>query len=210
MDSRRDLERRLSAVRGFEQPRLAYEQYQTPAPLAASLLHLAALQGDLQGRPIVDLGTGTGILAIGAALRGAPRVIGIERDAAAIAIARANESSIALPVPVTWVRADAARAPLCPPGPVTVVMNPPFGAQRGHEHADRGFLETAAEIAAVSYSIHNANSEAFVDAFARDHGGTVTHAFASTIPLDRQFPHHDQARREIDVEAFRIAWTGDG
>lgn len=206
MTSKRALERRLAGLDGFESPEVDLEQYPTPAGLAAHLLHLADLQGDLDGRPVVDLGAGTGVLAIGAALRGAGPVVGVERDGAALSVARRNEARVGPPVDVHWVQGDATRGPLCPVEPVTVVMNPPFGAQRGARHADRAFLETAAGIAAVSYSIHNADSHYFVEAFAGDEGGTVTHAFAAEMDIERQFDFHAEDARTIDVEVFRIVW----
>ena len=206
MASRRALERRLAGLATFEQPRVDLEQYPTPADLAAHLVHLADLQGDLD-RPVVDLGCGTGVLALGAALRGAPRVVAVERDPAALAVARANERSLDAPVAVDWVIGDATRPPLAP-GDLTVLMNPPFGAQRGNRHADRAFLAAAADLATVSYSLHNGDSREFVEAFAADRGGRVTHAFAATLDLDRQFAFHAHDRAALDVEAFRVAWDG--
>lgn len=108
---------------------------------------------------------------------------------------------------VCWVRADATRAPLCPAEPATVIMNPPFGAQAANEHADRAFLETASRISAVSYSIHNTDSEPFVRAFADDNAGDVTHAYAATVELPRQFDFHTAAGEPLDVEIFRIEWA---
>ncbi|MFT4923574.1 MAG: putative methylase, partial [Haloarculaceae archaeon] len=89
----------------------------------------------------------------------------------------------------------------------TVVMNPPFGAQAGNEHADRAFLETTADIADVSYSIHNAESADFVEAFAGDNAGEVTHAFAAEFDLPRTYEFHDEKRKQLDVQVFRIAWS---
>ena len=206
MSTKRALERKLARLEGFEEPRVDLEQYPTPADLAANLLHLADLQGDLEGRTVVDLGAGTGILAIGAALRDPARVVGVERDLDALAVARRNESRVGPAVSIDWLCGDATRPPLCPDSPVTVVMNPPFGAQRGRRHADRAFLDTAAEIGSVSYSIHNADSHDFVEAFAADEGGTVTHAFAAVLDVERQFPFHEEETRALDVEAFRIEW----
>jgi len=206
MTPKRALERGLAHLDGFDEPRVELEQYPTPADLAANLLHLADLQGDLEGHNVVDLGAGTGILAIGAALAGAGRVVGVERDRDALAVARQNASRVEPAVSADWLCGDATRPPLCPDGPVTVVMNPPFGAQRGRRHADRAFLETAARIAGVSYSIHNVDSRDFVEAFAEDEGGTVTHAFAAVLDVERQFPFHEEETRALDVEVFRIEW----
>jgi putative methylase len=86
-------------------------------------------------------------------------------------------------------------------------MNPPFGAQSGNEGADRAFLETAAAIGDVSYSVHNAGSESFVESFAEDNGGTVTDAFAAEFELPRQFDHHTTESQSIDTEVFRIEWS---
>lgn len=198
------LERELSVVSGFEEPSPRLEQYPTPADIAAHLVHLAAVQGDLE-RTIVDLGTGTGMLALGAALSGAPCVVGIDRDQSALTRARENERRVAPPTRPDWVRGDATDPPLAVEN-ATVVMNPPFGAQRGNEHADKAFLETTADIAGISYSIHNAGSRSFLEAFAEDRGGTVTHAFAVDLDLPRQFDFHTAARQTIDAEAYRIEW----
>ncbi|WP_129115851.1 METTL5 family protein [Halegenticoccus tardaugens] len=210
MATKRALEGQLAVVAGFENPSVALEQYPTPPDLAAHVVHVADLQGDVEGRTVVDLGTGTGMLALGAALRGPARVVGLELDPSALRTARENQRRVGTTTPIHWVVGDAARAPLClcPTEPTTVVMNPPFGAQDGASGADRPFLATAASMADVSYSVHNAGSEAFVEAFAADNGGEVTHAFRATFELDRQFDFHEADRAEIETEVFRIEWTG--
>ncbi|UPV99819.1 METTL5 family protein [Halorussus gelatinilyticus] len=212
------LERRLSRVEGFADPRLDLEQYPTPADLAAHLVHLAGVQGDLAGKTVVDLGTGTGMLALGAAFHAPERVLALDRDPAALSQARENERRVAETAgdePATdieWLLADATRAPVCPasaPGDrsnATVLMNPPFGAQSGNEHADRAFLATAGDLAGVSYSIHNAGSQSFVEAFAADEGGEVTHAFRAELELSRRFGHQTSEREVLDAEVFRIEW----
>lgn len=201
---KRELERRLSAVEGFDDPVAEREQYRTPSPIAAHVVHLAALHGDLD-RPVLDLGAGTGMLAIGAALAGARRVVGLDLDASAIAGARENAASVAPDAGIDWVLGDATRAPVCAED-ATVLMNPPFGAQQGARHADRAFLETAADLAAVSYSIHNRGSEAFVESFADDHGAEVTHAYAAAFEIPHQFEFHEEDSRTISTEVFRIEW----
>lgn len=205
MVSRRTLARRLEPVADFSDPSLALEQYPTPAEIAAHLLHVAALQGDVSGRTVVDLGTGTGVLALAAASLDPDRVIGLEIDPDALATARRNERRVEPNTPVEWVAGDASRAPLCCSDAV-VVSNPPFGAQRGREHADRPFLERAAEIARVSYSIHNAGSRSFVESFAAERGGEVTHAFRVELDVERRFDFHEDERRTLEAEAYRIRW----
>lgn len=202
MATRRALAQQLERVAPFPDPTVDLEQYVTPAEVAASLIHEGDLRGDL-ARPVVDLGTGTGMLAIAAALRGA-RAIGVDIDDAPLSVAEQNAESLG--VDVAWIRGTVGYLPLCPNG-TTVVMNPPFGAQRANRGADRPFLAAAADIATVSYSIHNAQSRAFVERFATDHGGRITDAFAVTLDLPHQFAFHTDAVRSIDAEAYRIDWT---
>lgn len=205
MASKRALEQQLSRVRGFDAPWAALEQYSTPADIAAHLVHLADLNGDLDG-VVVDLGTGTGTLALGAALRGPRRVIGIERDPAALALARDNERRVAPATGIDWLLADATRPPLGGSG-ATVLMNPPFGAQHGNEGADRRFLDATREFADVVYSIHNAGSRGFVESFVADGGGDITHAYELALEIDRQFDFHDEERTTIRAECYRIVWS---
>jgi putative methylase len=207
MPTKSALAQQLGVVAGFSDPRADLEQYRTPPELAATLVHRADLEGDVQDRTVVDLGCGTGMLALGAALRGPETAVGVDIDPGPLATARANERTVGSTASVSWVRADATDAPLCPPAETTVVMNPPFGAQSGNEHADRAFLETAAEISTVSYSLHNEGSEAFVESFATDNGGEVSHAFAAAFDLPKQFDFHDDERRSITAELYRIEWA---
>jgi putative methylase len=206
MPSKRALAGQLAVVAGFENPRVALEQYPTPPEIAAHVVHVADLNGDVEAKTVVDLGTGTGMLALGAALRGPARVVGVELDGDALGTARENRKRVGTTTPIHWIQADATRAPLCLDGPVTVVANPPFGAQDGNAHADRAFLETTAELADVSYTVHNAGSREFVEAFVADAGGEVTHAFEATFELDRQFDFHEADSRELTTEVFRVVW----
>jgi putative methylase len=205
--TRRRLAQELGVVTGFEDPVVALEQYHTPPDLAAHLVHVADLEDDIEDETVLDLGCGTGMLTLAAALRSPARAVGVELDAEALATARANERRVGARADVAWVRADATRLPLDPPA-CTVLMNPPFGAQDGNEHADRAFLATAAAVSRVSYSVHNAGSEAFVESFAEDNGGEVTHAFRAELELPHQFDHHEAEAGVVDAEVFRIRWRG--
>lgn len=201
---KRALARRLAALDGFQDPDVESEQYPSSPELAASLIHLADLESDLD-ELVVDLGAGTGLLALAAATRDPKQIVGVEQDWSALDIARLNETTIAADTTVDWVQADATRIPLgC--SDATVVMNPPFGAQHGRRGADRDFLDTARAIGVVTYSIHNAGSRDFIEAYAADHGGDVTHAFAAELPVDAQFDFHASDRANIPVEVFRVEW----
>lgn len=197
----RDLERELSRVPPHPAPRVELEQYATPASLAAPLLLEAWALGDVEGRRVVDLGTGTGVLALGAALLGAASVTGVDVDAASLRIAEAEARRLG--VTVAWVEADVAE---WAGAADTMIMNPPFGAQR--RGADRAFLATAFRTAPVVYSLHNAGTRAFVEAQAEAAGFVVTHAWLLRFPLRHQYRHQERAVVEVDVVALRMENKG--
>jgi len=192
---KKQLEMLLERVEGFSRPSATLEQYSTPAPLAASLLYLAYMRRELDF--VVDLGCGTGILAIGAALLGA-RTVGVEMDARALAVARQNASR--MKVQVDFIRADVSTLVLKRAS--TVVMNPPFGAQKASQ-GDRAFLRKAVQIADVVYSIHNAGSEEFVRQYIAP--CTVEEVYRSQIPIKRSLPFHSREVKNIEVELYRIS-----
>ncbi len=191
---KRRLEMILEGVRGFSSPDPGMEQYFTPPAVAARLLYQAYLNGDLGG-VVFDLGCGTGVLAIGAALLGAPWVVGFDRDLGALRIAR--ENSRRLSVDVDFVACNiwdvSGKAGV-------VVMNPPFGAQV--RFGDRPFLRKALEVADVVYSIHNAGSYSFVKSFISP--AVITWRCEVSFPLKRTFMFHKKDIVHIKVEIYRI------
>ena len=60
----KNLEIRLQKVAGFEKPKAEFEQYMTPAPLAARFLFDAFLHGDIEGMKVLDLGCGKGLTSL--------------------------------------------------------------------------------------------------------------------------------------------------
>jgi putative methylase len=195
------LEMTLQRVDGFSSPRPALEQYQTPAPLAARLLFHALMKGDIEGKVVCDLGSGTGVLAIGAALLGAASVKGIDVDKKAVDIAYANAEL--LDADVKFIVADVKDQTLpevlslCD----TVIMNPPFGAQK--VHADRPFIDLAISVAPVIYSIFNAGSTQFIKTYTTDRA-EIDERVGGVFAMKRTFSFHTQDIQEIGVEILRL------
>lgn len=200
----KQLEMALQRLAGFSRPKAALEQYQTPAPLTARLLYHALMKGDIVGKRVVDLGCGTGMLAIGAALLGAGSVTGLDIDEGALAVAR--ENARLLDAEVTFLSADLRdgdcreRIGACD----TVVMNPPFGAQTAH--ADRPFIDCALSVADVTYSIFNAGSIPFVEAYTAQRA-EITEKIGGAFPIKRTFAFHKKDVQEIEVEILRLKRT---
>jgi putative methylase len=193
---KKDLEIVLQGLAPHPSPSPRLEQYATPAGIAAEVLFLAAQLGDIQGRKVVDLGCGTGVLGIGAALIGAREVVGIDVDEAALGVARANASRLGVDLGLLTMEVGEF-----PEACDTVLMNPPFGAQQ--PHADLPFLDAAFRIARVLYSFHNAPSEAFVLGWIQDRGGRVTHRLPYAFPILRQFAFHSEDSRVFPVVLLR-------
>jgi len=191
----KEVEMELQRLEGFESPEARLEQYETPASLASRLLHLAWSRGDLDGW-VLDLGCGTGVLGIGAALYGA-RVVGLDVDEDALRTARRNAESTNVAGRTDWVHGEVNALPVRRVD--TVVMNPPFGAQK--RGADRPFLRAAEEVAEVVYTVHNEGSCDFVESFI---DGEITDAFETSVGLERRFEFHDEDERETVVEVYRI------
>jgi len=201
---KKELEILLQRCVGFRNPKIKLEQYTTPAPLAAELLTLALLKGDITSKVVFDLGCGTGRLGIGAALLGAKHVFCVDIDAEALRIARENAEKFALDN-IEFILADvrdvSGRAE-------TVVQNPPFGVHvRG---ADRVFLEKALEIAPVVYSIHKRETREFVHRYVRSLGGEVEEVVERRFELPRSYDFHRKERKIIRVDIYRIRRLGDG
>jgi putative methylase len=159
------------------------------------------MSGDLEGS-VVDLGCGTGVLAIGAGLLQADagvtqKIIGIDSDISALETAKDNAQSLG--ASVEWICCDVRDA--CGHFD-TVVMNPPFGAQE--KGNDRPFLDKALQLGCVIYSIHNAGSQSFIESYIRGRG-TVTDVVPLKFPMRHTFKFHTKEIAYIDVELYRIS-----
>ncbi len=191
---KKHLEILLEQLSGFKSPKPSKEQYSTPATVAAELLHFAFMKGDIIDT-VYDLGCGTGILAIGAKLMGAEKVIGFDDDKDVLEIARANAKK--LDVDVEFVCSNIND--VCGKAH-TVVMNPPFGAQV--KGSDRPFLRKALELCSVVYSIHNAGSAEFIKKFISP--SVVTDYILIDFPIKKTFRFHTKEIQVIKVELYRI------
>ncbi|MFB6180461.1 MAG: METTL5 family protein, partial [Candidatus Nanohalobium sp.] len=142
-----ELKKKLSQAEGFENPRISLEQYVTPPGLAADMVHTAYMQGDIEGLTVADLGTGTGVLAIGAALAGAEKVKAFDKDEEALEKAEENAERLGVKKFIDFEVCDVEEVE---EDVDTVLMNPPFSV-----HSDIGlsFWDRAVEIGEKVYGI---------------------------------------------------------
>ena len=112
------------------------------------------VDGDIEDKLVADLGTGCGMLGIGACILGAGHVIGFDIDPAALAIAQENSESLDIDT-LDLVMCNVASTTE-KPNPVltafaarpqfdTVVMNPPFGTKK-NAGMDMLFIRRAMEV----------------------------------------------------------------
>jgi putative methylase len=195
--SKRQLEIQLAKLKILETPNLKLEQYPVSSEAATELLYMAGFEhNDIEGR-VIDLGTGTGRLAIGAALMGAEGVVGVEVDERALALARENAEAAA--VQVEWVRSEVEKVSLRFD---TVLMNPPYGTRTSH--ADTRFLAKAFELASVVYSIHKSATRDFLLQFAARSGWEVDEVRSMRMEIPHLFEFHQKKQRKVEVDLYRI------
>jgi len=216
-----DLEMLISRVEPHPSPKTSLEQYTIPADVAARMLYLAAYTyGDIVGKSVLDLGCGTGRLALGAAFLGAKQVVGVDIDKTAVKVAFENSVRVGLKEKVQWVAADidAVHGSFD-----TVLQNPPFGVQR--RRADRKFLEKALETSKTIYSIHKSlhknkalikklrasrngiattSPSSFLTGFIERHGGEIKAVYAMVMTIPRMFQFHTKRRHEFIADLYVI------
>lgn len=200
---RQELIRALARLEGFPSPDPAREQVATPADAVATLLGAASARQDLEGRSVLDLGSGTGLLAIGAALLGASPVVGVEADASAVEVARRNAATAG--AEVEFRVGEVGAEPLAAE---TVVMNPPFGAQRAH--ADRPFWDAAfAGARRRIYAFALPDSRSFIARLGVARGARVESTEPVPWRLPPTFPHHRKRAVALSVELWVLSPGGN-
>ena len=175
------------------------EQYMTPASIAADIIFTAHQFGDIENKIIIDLGCGTGIFSVGAALAGAKKVTGIDADKDVVTIAKeyAKKNNLGIKFMVNDVKNVQTKCN-------TVIMNPPFGAQKGNQKADRKFIEKGFDISKILYSIHLKKTIPFLEKMISSLGGSITYRKGYVFPIRWTFEFHDKEVVYYDVTLLRI------
>jgi putative methylase len=195
----KELEMKLQKIPEFENPKPGLEQYITPAPIAADILFKAFQQGDIKDKIVVDLGCGTGIFAYGAYLLEAQKVVGVDIDKECIDKARSFvfENDLCINYVINEIKNINI---VCD----TVLMNPPFGAQKTNIRADRRFIEKAFEISQVFYSLHLSNTMDFVKKIISALNGNITHTKEYDFPIKHAFSFHKKPVKKYKISMIRV------
>jgi putative methylase len=214
-----DLEVYLSSVAANPSPKVELEQYTITEAPAATMLYIAYLNNDISGKTVVDLGCGTGRLALGASFLGAKSVVGIDIDKSALAVAAENSGQTNLKSKPQWVEGDIASVT----GHFdTVLQNPPFGVQK--RSADRPFLQKALEIGTSIYSLHShpevdrdlikrlktqgvlqVAASPFLERFIGEYGGKIVAVYALLMTIPRMFEFHTKEKHDFVIDLYVIS-----
>ncbi len=196
---KKELEIILQKIPTFDNPSPTFEQYLTPAGIVADIIFTAHQFEDIKDKVVFDLGCGTGIFAIGASLTGAKKVIGFDVDKKIIEKAKkyAKKNNLS----VEFLEKDILDIKeKCD----TILMNPPFGAQKSNLKADRKFIERGFKISAVIYTIHLTKTVPFIEKMVSALNGEITYYKNYIFPIKHTYIFHEKKFVEYDVSLLRI------
>ena len=191
---KKNLEILLQQIPPPDIPQINFEQYLTPAHIAADILWHAHYNGDISGKTVVDLGCGTGIFTLGAAILDAKNAIGIDIDENLIDKARQAAEKLGVPAVFHAMHINDYTEHTD-----TVVMNPPFGAQHANRKADSMFVQHALSIAKTIYSLHLENSVAFIVTLIKKNGWVINNLKNYHFSMKASYSFHKKKRLSFDV-----------
>ena len=164
----------------------------------------------MEGKRVLDLGAGNGILGLGCLLVGAHHVTLIEADPLVVKIAKANAERLSLrgkgsiEVIQDHISLQSERPVITPD---IIVMNPPWGVQTAK--ADRPLLEYAFSLGApVVHVLHSAKSK-HVQALGRDYGYESEAMLETEFRLPPTYLHHSKKKATTTVRCWRFHRPGD-
>lgn len=191
----------------FGNPKVDLEQYPTGPHLASRLLFTVDnAYNEFEGKVVVDLGCGTGMLGIGAAMLGSAHVIGIDIDEDALQTAQENcQQYEGLQIDFVHANISQLERQAISLWADVVVMNPPFGTRR--KGADLEFLRAAFQISKGSvYSLHKTSTRQYLQKFAvqqlKANSAEVLAQLRYDLPPT--FVFHKQKSKDIEVDLWRF------
>jgi len=186
------LRQKLTKVEDFDNPKVSLEQYITPPGLAADLIFFAYMNQDLGGK-IVDLGTGTGMLAVGVALTGS-KVEAVDKDEKALSTARKNAEEIGVSDKINFKQKEVSKVS---EEFNTVLMNPPFS-----QHSNEGisFWATATSVSARVYSVSPTSNRGGIKKFLQNTNHRVVDLEKFEIELPSTYGFHTKEGHKTEVD----------
>lgn len=202
----KQLESWLGEVSGFESPKIKLEQYETPAHIAARILHTAeASFGDIDGKFVCDLGCGCGMLAIGSVMLGSAYTIGFDIDEDALEVCKENVVEFEVDN-LDLVLSDVHQLSESRWKKYfdTVILNPPFGTKH-NPGMDMDFLKTALELSQNAvYSLHKTSTRAHIMKKAAEWNVKMKVVAELRYNLPSTYKFHKKDSVDIQVDFIRF------
>lgn len=192
----------LESIETFSNPKEHLEQYQTSPQIAGEMFHYISQNYDLKDYKIADLGCGTGILGIAAALCGCENVFLFDIDEDALNIAKNNVENLELEDKIHIIQADVNQ--LRDWNKLNkffdlIITNPPFGI-RSENGADVEFLKTASKICNKTiFSLHKFSTINFLKKFYNKNGINDIKSFKIEYNLPKTYKFHKKNEKNIEV-----------
>ena len=192
----------LESLETFSSPKDYLEQYQTPPSVAGEMIHYISNNYNLNNYSIADLGCGTGILGISAALCGCKNVFLFDIDEEALEIAKNNIEKLELEDNIQIIQMDVNQLRNCNKLNKyfdLVITNPPFGI-RSENGADIEFLKTASYICNNTiFSLHKFSTINFLKKFYNKKGINDIKSFKIEYNLPKTYKFQKKKEKNIDV-----------
>lgn len=186
----------LSSLKGFDIPKIQYEQYVTPADLSATMIHtIDTVYGDIKNRTILDLCGGTGMLWITCTFYDPLMVVNVDIDEDVLQICKENMELVNKHVDMIHSDFQCLKF-----NEVfdTCVMNPPFGMRC--KGLDVLAINFAIKHSRVCYVLHSSKTK---DYYLKKFGNIEVIA-TMKYDLPCSYTFHKKTKKTIDVDLYRI------
>ncbi|KAJ1663188.1 hypothetical protein IW140_004908 [Coemansia sp. RSA 1813] len=216
----KQLEGYLGDVATFKDPKVQLEQYPTTAHLASRIIYTAeSTHGDIDGKSVVDLGCGCGVLSIAASMMGASHVLGIDVDTEALETAQENVDEFELTDTI-----DLVQGSICSQSSAgvislnqemlsrmeqmfdTAILNPPFGTKPGNKGIDTLFLQAACSMAREAvYSLHKTSTRDYLIKKAQSWGFECEVLAELKFDVPMMYKFHKKKSVDVQVDLLRLS-----
>lgn len=194
MINKKQLEIKLSSLKGFGLKKIELEQYQSSSELASFVLLKALFNNDISGKTVADLACGNGIYGIGALLLGAKKAYFLDADKDILSIARENINKSGFQKKAVVICSDVSKFNKKVD---TILMNPPFGVHK--RKADKEFLLKAFSFSSSVYSLHKIESKAFISKISEENGFVVFDVIPIKMAVKKSYSFHTKKEVSVDI-----------
>ena len=192
----------LEQIETFSDPKEYLEQYQTSPQIAGEIFHYINQNYDLKNYKIADLGCGTGILGLSAALCGCENVYLYDIDEEALEIAKQNAQNLNVEKNIKFELMDVhdlRDAQNFNKFFDLIITNPPFGI-RSENGADIEFLKTGTKICkGTIFSLHKLSTLNYLKKFYNKNGIKEVNSFSIEYDLPKTYKFQKNKKTKIEV-----------